>query len=714
SSSSVYAGSPNDGSGKVHNFFQSGNTWNAGFTVASPGGSQFGAFAAIAALGDRLLIGAPGGSGVAYLYSAAGVSQNLTLQPFKFNSANGTTVADTDNVNFGKGASIIGDGFQVVGDGSGIVNDRFVYDFRQRGPVWLPNGLDLNTPAPLQTAKMGSSVAIVGDTAVLGAPQFGNRGAVLVFKNQNAGTTLEPDWQLQAQIDSPGFETSDRFGASVALSGDDLIVGAPGRRGDTGAAYIFHRLNGQWTLAQEFDGLVPGERSGTSVAIGPEYAVLGAAGSSPGATGAVYLFRKIAGVWTPDAKLLSPRLGDRFGTAVQLDASSLFVGAPGSATLAGAVYFYSLEPHPQNVASNVTAGPTTLPATGGAAGDQFGASLGLSGGYLVVGAPGTASQTGAAYVFARPTATTTWIQTRLDYSSGAVVGDQFGTSVAIDGTQIIVGAPGRIPTTADGKTYTQGEAFSYGLKSNGQWTLETPADQPGTHVLTGAAAAAGDNVGYAVAVSGDFALIGAPQLMGRPSGANSTDGGGYAFVRKINPPGNKILPELQTQLVTGAKTNTIAGTLGGNPLATLQFFDIAAVTLQTSSASVNNVPIVSSVTVQPAGFTAFGLQSFVATGNITYTNHAPGLKMPTDGLFDYVATVAGAGTSPIALDLNGNGLEFVPRSSTGPKFDLSGTGVREATSWLAPGDGWLFVDLNGGGQVTRSEMSFASTVPSAS
>ena len=49
--------------------------------------------------------------------------------------------------------------------------------------------------------------------------------------------------------------------------------------------------------------------------------------------------------------------------------------------------------------------------------------------------------------------------------------------------------------------------------------------------------------------------------------------------------------------------------------------------------------------------------------------------------------------NPIALDLDGNGLAFVPRTSTGPKFDFSGSGVREATSWLAPGDGWLFVDL---------------------
>src|SRR5262249_41080070 len=265
-----------------------------------------------------------------------------------------------------------------------------------------------------------------------------------------------------------------------------------------------------------------------------------------------------------------------------------------------------------------------------------------------------------------------------------------GSSVAIDGTQIIVGAPGRAPTTVTvgttSTTYRKGEAFSYGLKG-GNWTLETPADQ---QVLTGAAASAGDNVGYAVAISGDPALLGAPQLLGRlpVPGVKDTDGGGYAFLRKINPPGNKILPEAQSQLVAGAQTNTIAGTMLGGTLksATLQFFDIQDVTLQTTLANDGNgTPILSTLNIEPAGFTAFGLRSFTAQGNITFTNHAPGLKMPTDGSFEYVASVAVKSTTPIALDLNGDGLEFVARSPTGAKFDLNDTGTPEPTAWLAPG-----------------------------
>src|SRR5262249_51454115 len=161
-----------------------------------------------------------------------------------FDSSTNQTVVDFSQVGFGTGPSIISDGFYVVGSNSSIASNRFVYDFRQRGPGWAPNsaGVDLTTPAPLTTAELGSSVAISGTTAVLGAPDFGNHGAIFVFKQvPNANPSLDPVWQLEAQIEAPGFQTGDEFGASVALSGDNLIVGAPGRNGGMGGAYIYHR-----------------------------------------------------------------------------------------------------------------------------------------------------------------------------------------------------------------------------------------------------------------------------------------------------------------------------------------------------------------------------------------------------------------------------------------------------------------------------------------
>ena len=446
------------------------------------------------------------------------------------------------------------------------------------------------------------------------------------------------------------------------------------------------------------DGTVAGERAGTSVDIGSDYAAVGAPGVD---SAAVYVLEKLAGAWSLDSRLVTTQSGNQFGSSVHLESTSLFIGAPNDSAGRGAVFVYSLSPNPQRGVANVSPVSIQIPATGLSAGDRFGSSIDGSGNFVVVGAPGTASNAGAAYVFdRRPTATTSWIQTRLGYSNGAAVGDKFGTSVAIDGVQIVVGAPGR---TVSGRA-NQGEAFSYGLKNNGVWTLETPADIQ-DHVLTGAGAAAGDQVGYSVAISGDFALLGAPQLLGR-DGKKDTDGSGYAFVRQINPPSTKTLPETQSVLVEGASTNTIAGSIANNLIPTLQFFDIQDVRLKTSSANNGSgQPIISTLTIQPDGFTAYGLQKFSAEGNITFTNLAPNLKIPTDGLFEFIPNVDLSGTAPIAIDLDGNGLEFVSRSKTGPKFDWNGTGTREATAWLGGNDGWLFVDQSADVQVTRQDRS---------
>ena len=104
------------------------------------------------------------------------------------------------------------------------------------------------------------------------------------------------------------------------------------------------------------------------------------------------------------------------------------------------------------------------------------------------------------------------------------------------------------------------------------------------------------------------------------------------------------------------------------------------------------------------------------SSSLKATSHSPTTpptsQLPTDGSSRYNASSQNQGTAPIALDLNGNGLEFLPSSTTGTQFDFNGNGP-EPTAWLAPTDGWLFVDLNNGGQVTRQELTFVSQVPSA-
>ena len=664
------------------------------------------------------IAGSPAASttGRAYVTNVAGGPQ-VVLRPYKFNSTNNVDRTDfeTSEVEFGRGPEVISDGFYLVGNTSPIDSNQYVYNFRQRGPAWSPGALTV--AAPLSTAKLGAAVAIAGTTAILGAPDYGNHGTVFVFnQTPNSDPDRDPLWELQSQIEAPGFRTGDKFGASVAINGENLIVGAPGRdigtNDNAGGAYILRRLSDGWILQAELRGTVVGQEAGTSVDIGAEYAAIGGPSTS---TPGVHLFRKIGTEWSADKVITTPQAGNRFGSSVHLSDTTLFVGSPGHNSDTGAVHIYSLAPHPQNVDSNVTSNvdnPGRIDFTGGSVGDEFGASLDGSGRYIVVGAPGTANDTGAAYVFIRPIGSTGWIQTRLDYSNGAVAGDRFGTSIAIDGTQIIVGAPGRTRTTgSDGRTYSEGEAFSYGLKNNGTWTLETPADSSDS-ILAGARAFAGDNVGYSVAIFGDLAILGAPQFIGRPPGAIDIKGSGYAFVRQVNPPTARILPSRQGALIAGALTNTIGGTVGGVTAPTLQFFDIEDLDLRLSLADDSlGAPIISTVLIRPDGFTAYGLQAFSVTGNIEFTNQAAELSIPTNGQYEYIADRPITGTPPIALDLNGNGLEFVPVSA-GVTFDLDGTGAAP-TVWLAANDGWLFIELAADGNVTRDELSFAATVPDA-
>ena len=213
-----------------------------------------------------------------------------------------------------------------------------------------------------------------------------------------------------------------------------------------------------------------------------------------GASPTVYLYRKLAGVWSADATISSPQTGIEFGAAVHLDPTSLFVGSPGaSANRGGRVRLWPRPPSSECDLECDAGAPKAPTADGGQSGDRFGASLDSSGDYLVVGAAHAASDTGAVtdtvahassgFPHRRIGRRLAWLIPRVRSAKICSAHRSPSTSTHIDRRS----APGRIPTSSGSKTYSQGEAFSYGLKSNGQWTLETPADQPEIHVLTGAA-----------------------------------------------------------------------------------------------------------------------------------------------------------------------------------------------------------------------------------
>jgi hypothetical protein len=185
-----------------------------------------------------------------------------------------------------------------------------VYVFTRSGDSW-DEGQELITGL-----GVGASVAIDGDTILVGAPLS---GLTYVFTNGETG------WEEKPGIASPST-AMPFFGWAVDLSGDTAVVGAP----LTGSAYAFTRNGDSWDDGQE---LTTGPGVGSSIAVSGDTAVVGAFSSlpllaqPPLGPNAVHVLRKQGdGTWQ-DQNLSIPAV-DGFGASVAISGDRLVVGAP--------------------------------------------------------------------------------------------------------------------------------------------------------------------------------------------------------------------------------------------------------------------------------------------------------------------------------------------------------------------------------------------------
>jgi uncharacterized repeat protein (TIGR03803 family) len=340
----------------------------------------------------------------------------------------------------------------------------------------------------------GTSVAIDGFTAVVGAPGKNlTNGAAYVFVR--SGTT----WTQQAELIASDGAPNDQFGFSVAISGSTAVVGAYEKNSYTGAAYVFVRSGTTWTQQAELtasDG-AGGDAFGISVAISGSTAVVGAEGKNFLA-GVAYVFVSSGTTWTQQAELTASDTvtGELFGVSVAISDSTAVVGAIGYNVSFGAVYVF--------VRSGTTwTQQAELTASDGVADDGLGYSVAVSGSTVVAGAPGKNSSTGAAYVFVR--SGTTWTQQAELTASDGAPQDAFGTSVASSGSTAVAGALGG---------NTVGAAYVF-MRSGTTWTQQDE--------LTASDGTSGDAFGLSVAISGSTAVVGA-----RNKGAFM--GAAYVFV----------------------------------------------------------------------------------------------------------------------------------------------------------------------------------------
>jgi hypothetical protein len=370
----------------------------------------------------------------------------------------------------------------------------------------------------------GFSAALSGDTAVFGAwsddHAAGNgAGSAYVFIRSNGV------WKQQAKLTASDAATDDYFGLSVAISGDTAVIGAPwnDHEGgtDAGAAYVFTRSHGFWfqqakltaSDAADFDIF------GYSVAVSGDTAVIGAYGddhAGGNSAGSAYVFVRSGETWIQQAKLTAADAApyDEFGVCVAVSGDTAVVGAwldDGAAIDTGSAYVFVRT-------DEVWTQQAKLTASDAEACDQFGSSVAVSSDTALVGAiyddHGGLTDAGSAYVFVR--SESAWLQQAKLTASDAAARDEFGVSVAVSGDSAVVGAwlGGESGATDAGSAYVF-------VRAGDDWTEQAE--------LTGSNAAAGDDFGNSVALSGNTAVIGAPCT----DHAENTDAGS-AYVFDLN------------------------------------------------------------------------------------------------------------------------------------------------------------------------------------
>lgn len=311
----------------------------------------------------------------------------------------------------------------------------------------------------------GTSVAISGNTIVVGAANTSN------FDDSRSGPSASPgsayvfvepaggwvDMTETAALTASDGKAGDAFGNSVSISGSTIAVGAffaedSSGNGFAGKAYVFERPSGGWH----------GHLNQT------------------------------AELTASDSQLLN-----YMAASIAVDGNTVIAGAYGHNNFQGAAYVF-VEPATGWTSMTQTA---ELTASDGEGSDDFGFSSAISGSTVVLGAPNAASGKGAGYVFVEPVSGwTNMTQTAELRAPNATAGDSFGQSAGISGIYVVIGAP----STTVGSNQLQGAAYAYRKPASG-WVNTSKGDE-----LTASDGVANDNFGTVVAINGTTGVAGAP------------------------------------------------------------------------------------------------------------------------------------------------------------------------------------------------------------
>ena len=381
--------------------------------------------------------------------------------------------------------------------------------------------VQLNTSAAVIHDNLGTSVGISGDYAMVGVPEDDtdngrDTGSLQVFFRSETG------WVQHQKLHASDAQRDDEFGTTVAMSGDYAIVGAPktddaGR--NSGAAYIFTRQGTEWVEQAKL--VAPDARAGDyfgiSVAIDGDTVLVGGHRiNKPTAdAGSVYVFERLGNSWLLTAHLTAPDATKfaYFGFSVGIDADTAIIGATRddeAGSDAGAAYVFVRKGVGWTFQAKLLGNNTESE-------DNFGYAVDVDGDFAIVTSPKNKGS-GAAYIYEREGAV--WEQKRNRVRIRMIPIDpdgasSFGTSVDISGDTAVIGATG-------GKVGRDvvGAAYVFTRNEPPFWNQHTK--------LTASDSNGGDQLGYAVAISGNEVISGAP----KHSAGGLGSGAAYIYQQK--------------------------------------------------------------------------------------------------------------------------------------------------------------------------------------
>lgn len=393
-------------------------------------------------------------------------NENYSFKGISANSLFGSSVGIYGTVGSNVGAISGGPELQI----STNTNAGMVLTYSKISGQWQatdPIG-GANAPDDTADAKYGAAVAVdnlYGRHIAVGAPgrKVGNNSAqgkaYFYYNSGDLGGGA-------AQVTANDGAANDFFGCSISVSGSYAVIGAYGKdvggNINQGCAYIFQKETGsvnnwnQVAILTASDG-AGSDLFGYSVSISGNYIIVGAKNKNAGgynSQGKAYIFYRTGSAWSQQAILTAADAasGNNFGYSVSISGDYAVVGTPGKMIegkqLVGKAYVYNRTGTTWSLQAEITASERDRF-------DDFGSSVSISEDNIVIGAPQghlATDSKGKAYVFKR--SGTNWYQLARLVASDGHYGDDFGTSVAINGQYIAVGAPGFDYINSSGQTFS--------------------------------------------------------------------------------------------------------------------------------------------------------------------------------------------------------------------------------------------------------------------